>query len=110
MTDKIRQAAVECTKELSQSATIFYDYHVHVDKSGPYPTTRSLLVNSLSGAADIIERAMRKLLDGYVKIEKSAGPTIEDGFGNVWSAKCAKCGRISMQVVRPGKIQCGYCG
>ena len=102
MTGKIRQAAVECAKELSQSSTIFYDYHVHVDKSGPYPT--------MLGAADIIERVMRKLLDGYVKIEKSAGPTIEDGFGNVWSAKCTKCGRISMQVVRPGKIQCGYCG
>lgn len=82
MTDKIRQAAVECAKEC------FY----------------------ARDRIDAIERAMRKLLDGYVKIEKSAGPTIEDGFGNVWSAKCAKCGRISMQVVRPGKIQCGYCG
>ncbi len=36
--------------------------------------------------------------------------TIEDGFGSRWSAWCAMCGRKSMQVVRPGKVQCEFCG
>lgn len=36
--------------------------------------------------------------------------TIEDGFGSVWSLRCLDCGRNSMQVVRPGKVQCQYCG
>ena len=36
--------------------------------------------------------------------------TIEDGFGSAWSAWCPTCGRKSMEVVRPGKCQCQYCG
>ena len=35
---------------------------------------------------------------------------IEDGFGSAWSIKCPECGRKSMQVVRPGKVQCKHCG
>jgi len=35
---------------------------------------------------------------------------IEDGLGNSWPIVCPTCGRRSMQVVRPGKAQCGYCG
>jgi len=36
--------------------------------------------------------------------------TISDGFGNAWDAICLNCGRRSMEVVRPGKVQCAYCG
>jgi hypothetical protein len=39
-----------------------------------------------------------------------ATETIDDGFGGVWSKTCPECGRKSMQVVRPGKVQCAYCG
>ncbi len=35
---------------------------------------------------------------------------IDDGFGNQWSSYCKKCGRRSMVVIRPGKVQCSYCG
>jgi len=35
---------------------------------------------------------------------------IEDGFGSAWSKRCPECGRLSMQVVRPGSAQCGHCG
>jgi hypothetical protein len=35
---------------------------------------------------------------------------IQDGFGNAWSKRCAQCGRLSMQIVRPGKAQCSHCG
>jgi len=34
----------------------------------------------------------------------------EDGFGNMWVAWCPMCGRKSMCVVRPGKVQCEFCG
>ena len=35
---------------------------------------------------------------------------IDDGFGSVWSIYCAECHKPTMQVVRPGKAQCGDCG
>jgi len=35
---------------------------------------------------------------------------IEDGFGSAISKTCPMCGKDSMQVVRPGKFQCQYCG
>jgi hypothetical protein len=38
------------------------------------------------------------------------GKVIDDGFGNAWSKRCAQCGRLSMQIVRPGKAQCSHCG
>lgn len=38
------------------------------------------------------------------------GDRIEDGFGSVWNSTCDKCGKKSMQVVRPGKAQCAICG
>jgi Zn finger protein HypA/HybF involved in hydrogenase expression len=34
---------------------------------------------------------------------------IEDGFGSSWSAWCPTCGKKSMSVVRPGKVQCNNC-
>ena len=36
--------------------------------------------------------------------------TIEDGFGNAWSAYCPDCGQKTVSVVRPGKVQCSNCG
>lgn len=36
--------------------------------------------------------------------------TITDGCGSFWSKKCLSCGRDSMQVMRPGKVQCEFCG
>lgn len=42
--------------------------------------------------------------------DEEDGDTIEDGFGSEWSAWCPKCGEKSMEVVRPGKVQCGNCG
>jgi hypothetical protein len=43
-------------------------------------------------------------------IQPPDNDTIEDGFGSIWSAWCPTCGRKSMEVVRPGKCQCSYCG
>jgi hypothetical protein len=35
---------------------------------------------------------------------------IDDGFGNEYSIRCANCGQLSMQLVRPGHVQCMSCG
>jgi hypothetical protein len=43
-------------------------------------------------------------------VDVDHGKTIEDGFGSAWGGRCLECGRLSMQVVRPGKVQCGWCG
>jgi hypothetical protein len=38
------------------------------------------------------------------------GKQITDGFGNFWPIKCSMCNKNKMEVVRPGKVQCGHCG
>lgn len=35
---------------------------------------------------------------------------ITDGFGNYWSIRCPRCGKETMQVIGPGKVQCSECG
>ena len=36
--------------------------------------------------------------------------TISDGFGSSWSRQCPTCHQDTMEVVRPGKVQCSNCG
>lgn len=31
---------------------------------------------------------------------------LRDGFGNSWSIKCFLCKKNTMEIVRPGKVQC----
>jgi hypothetical protein len=38
----------------------------------------------------------------------SKSPYIEDGFGNSWSKICPECGKSTMIVIRPGKVQGTY--
>jgi hypothetical protein len=48
-----------------------------------------------------------------IAVLKSTEPsedTIEDGFGSAWSVICPECKEPAMEVVRPGKAQCGNCG
>lgn len=63
-------------------------------------------------AEDILQqhnKEMQRLLQ-QTTVNHSSGDTIEDGFGGVWSKRCLMCGRNGMQVMRPGKVQCRYCG
>ena len=39
---------------------------------------------------------------------KTGEELITDGYA-FWSKRCHECGRDSMEVVRPGKVQCAYC-
>jgi len=54
-----------------------------------------------------------KVVDEIVgMLEDEYGPKelLEDGFGNSFVNKCFCCGEPSMEIVRPGKIQCKNCG
>lgn len=62
---------------------------------------------------DIGELKFRHLLsavDSVVGIKWPSSDTIEDGYGGAWSAWCPECGRKTMQIMRPGKVQCANCG
>ena len=55
----------------------------------------------------IVSRKLRKQCDGlYVAGDED---TITDGYAE-WSAWCCMCGNKTMQIVRPGKVQCANCG
>ena len=57
---------------------------------------------------------LRFFLEGMTEQQDEWKPPdkdiVEDGFGSCWSAWCPMCRKKTMQVVRPGKVQCGYCG
>ncbi len=45
----------------------------------------------------------------WVVGERDKQKTITDDAGNTWSKTCPNCGKDSMHVVRPGKVQCSKC-
>jgi len=58
-----------------------------------------------------IAKAQRELCKEWDRGELPKNTnTIDNGFGNVWSAYCPICGKKTMSIVRPGKVQCSNCG
>ena len=57
-----------------------------------------------------LEPLVSHVKDCYGRFVPLDNDTIEDGFGSEWGAWCIMCGHKAMQVVRPGKCQCGNCG
>ncbi len=45
----------------------------------------------------------------HVALQQHAQRTITDGYSE-WSIGCPTCKTASMEVVRPGKVQCARCG
>ena len=37
-------------------------------------------------------------------------PPLKDGYGNAWKKTCPECKRDTMEILRPGKVQCSECG
>ncbi len=60
------------------------------------------------GAFDFMGDAICPKCCGWKEPKDSS--VIEDGFGSAWSAWCPMCGKKSMCIVRPGKVQCNNCG
>lgn len=53
--------------------------------------------------------------NGYSEVTKngkreSLKHILKDGFGNQWSPRCPECGDKTVEIVRPGKVQCKECG
>jgi hypothetical protein len=49
---------------------------------------------------------IKSLIESFKKHQEQ----ITDGFGNFWSKTCPMCHEDSMEIVRPGKVQCYKCG
>ncbi len=52
---------------------------------------------------------IRREIERIKKYEYKSGEVISDGFGSAWSKICPECKSPTMQVVRPGKVQCTNC-
>ena len=65
---------------------------------------QNIYVASLNG-----NRSFDELVDG-IQTFLLDDNMIDDGFGNSWSKTCPMCHMQTMQIVRPGKAQCAYCG
>lgn len=103
MTNKLKRINELATKSLAVVETLIGD-----DYCFKADDPRIELQCLLQELRDEITRSIKK--DSDVFYESCDDDIIEDGFGSVWSAWCYMCGRKSMQIVRPGKVQCGYCG
>lgn len=52
--------------------------------------------------------SFRGLLVKILKdVEKEPEDILEDGCGNAWLRECPVCKERSMEIVRPGSVQCG---
>lgn len=64
--------------------------------------------------ADNLRMSYKSLLADNKKLRERVAelenPIISDGFGSEWSQLCPECDMLTMQVVRPGKVQCAICG
>lgn len=68
--------------------------------------------NSSVVAVQLISSAYNDLISNLYPshTEAKEGEIVSDGFGNTWSAFCPTCKNKTMQIVRPGKVQCSMCG
>jgi hypothetical protein len=84
-------------------------YSVSITEKGKPGSTFTVTHDRRFGWQGLLNKITREIIPTILETV-SADDIIEDGFGNAWSKRCPECGRNSMQVVRPGKAQCGYCG
>lgn len=75
-----------------------------------------VMANCINPAHTMTTLGLEETVDACSEIAQSAlkgtddADTISDGFGSTWSKTCAMCGKKTMEIVRPGKVQCGECG
>lgn len=56
-------------------------------------------------------KSRRSIEEVMSEIGTTVRPTIKDGHGNEWVDFCEECNEhFVLEVVRPGKVQCGKCG
>jgi hypothetical protein len=76
---------------------------VHGSAGQAWGITRSL---------ELVREAIGELSPNNIPAvdDPSEEDTISDGFGSVWSAICPQCHERTIEIVRPGKVQCTNCG
>lgn len=52
-------------------------------------------------------RTVEGRLEELQERRRPVASTLEDGYGNAWSKQCPVCDQLSMEIVRPGSVQCG---
>lgn len=71
-----------------------------------------MIKSPLKSAGDILQEAgdkiLQKRLDNYRKYCLD-NKILFNGFGGSWSITCPECKKDTMQIVRPGKVQCSHC-
>ncbi len=75
---------------------------------GPSKHEIFMLVKEIKG---LLYKAVdeAKKVDNAEQLQiKESQLTISDGY-SAWSKVCPSCGEAIMEVVRPGKVQCGNC-
>lgn len=73
-------------------------------------TTAADVASELTAAWEVgVMESLGGSVAEWDKPVADGGGWIEDGYGNEWPMRCPDCGALSMEVVRPGKAQCGRC-
>jgi len=57
---------------------------------------------SLAGRVILVQR-----VEELHEARRCKDPIIEDGYGSAWSERCPLCKELSMQIMRPGEVECG---
>jgi len=82
-------------------------YHYDCDDNSSWVLKHNQEIKNVGDEFAIFEAPENGYIDSDE--ERIDDDTIEDGFGNVWSIICPICHKRTMEVVRPGKVQCTNC-
>lgn len=82
-------------------------------KNGKGDSPRNCFSKQFKSNYDEIDWGRKKSWDQFTQKVIDAGlydriEVISDGY-QTWSVKCPNCGQRTMEVVRPGKVQCSNC-
>ena len=91
-----REAILRCTDDDTHTINIDGEWDEEYTSA-----TFHLSLENIDAIIEKLQEAKRYLSGDPVEIE--------DGFGSVWSVVCPTCKNESMEVVRPGKVQCRMC-
>jgi len=109
---ELNNTLAEREKEIEQLTALSI-----VQENIPVPALRREiegLRDALRGTTEFLEDNDEYPMEQHaLRVAKAAlagKDTIEDGFGSEWSAWCPMCKKKTMEIVRPGMVQCSECG
>jgi len=93
-----------------KDAADFGKYFYAFLEENAYVSVKKKKLRCLMKQIEQLQAENKKLRKAVDHFEACKEDTIEDGFGSAVDSRCSECGFKTMQVVRPGKFQCGICG